>query len=294
MKYHSAAFVSVLPFFAVLVANGQTLFSWDRLLVKQSLDTKLTSEPAYLNFIAPSGKSTWLSIGLGIRYDASPTPNMELGPFIEYSKSTEIEKEQSNFKAGASYDWTIFDLAENSSSPIVVGKTNYNRDGIKETEGLQFSSSLTVLFRGKGKRAEYFYIPNIISSLGVVDFLYSPYLGFEYEDIIRTKGNSTSASISRILGRMLVGIYPFSDSLDNRLEVLSDFTFRHDIVNHTASEDNDHPILKVSANYYFLKDAKTKKSVGIGVTYINGEDPASGFDQQQLVRLSLQFQWNPK
>jgi|SRR6267378_2676828 len=284
----------MIQFVALANARAQDLFSLDRLLVRQSLDTKQVAEPAFFNFVAPSGKSTWLSIGLGIKYDASPASNWELGPFIEYAKSTEIEKEQSIFKAGVSYDWTILDLAENISSPLLIGKTNYNRDGIKETDGLQFSASFTILFRGKGKKPDYFYIPNIVSNLGAFDFLYSPHLGFEYEDIMRAKGNSTSATISRILGKVQISIYPFSESLENKFEILSDFTFRHDIVNQTPSTDKDHPILKLNLNYYLLKDAKAKKSIGVGIAYINGEDPAAGFDQQQLVKLSLIFQWNPK
>lgn len=91
-----------------------------------------------------------------------------MDPYIEYHKNTLIDKTQDNWQAGVSSEWQSNDMSRSSWSPIFITAVKYNEDKVKKNTSFQGNIYFTPLFKNKGNKPEYFWIPNNTTDFGKV------------------------------------------------------------------------------------------------------------------------------
>jgi hypothetical protein len=271
----------------MLAAQGVKWY--DRLQIRESLDTKLVPQPAFLTILMPEDKERTTSAGIGLQYTLG-NDVLEWGPTLEYAKNTATDKEQDSLKAGLAFDWHAGDLIERPVIPLLRGKASFARDGVKDTEGLQFFTSVTPLFRARGGDPRYWYVPNIQSLFGRVAFLYSPSIGFEHDNVSSAPTDAATGSVTRWYWRVGTLVSAGGPTRD-RVEITVDFASRDDIAGDLADGTHDFFQSGINVFFYRVKDDKRDRAAGIGFAYVNGEDPTKGFQAQTFKRVSFILRW---
>lgn len=262
---------------------------FDNLTVRESLDTKLVPQPAFLTLLMPKdGKST-TAVGIGAQYNFS-NANVEWGPTLEYAKNTAADKPQDSLKAGLAADWTVGDLVDHISVPVFRGKAAFARDGVKGTRGVQASAAYTPLFHEHAMDPHFWYVPNAESAFPGFLFLYSPSVGLEYDDVTRAPAGKPRGAVTRWFWRVGT-VVTATGRLRNLVEVTADYADRRDLSGSRA--DGVHDFFQGGVNIFFVrvKTDKQDRAAGIGFAYVNGEDPTKGFQSQTFTRVSLIFRW---
>jgi hypothetical protein len=257
--------------------------------VRESLDAKVVPQPAFLTYLMPATGKDTTSVGIGAQYNFS-SDQLEWGPTFEYAKNTATDKRQDMLKAGLAADWTAGDLVAHPVVPLLRGKANFARDAVKDTHGVQLSGSYTPLFRGHQRDPRFWYIPNIESQISGIIFLYSPSVGLEYDDVRTAPPGQPTGTATRWYWRVAT-VITGSGRLRNLVEVTADYADRHDFSGSLAH--GTHDFFQGGVNLYVvrIKDDKHDRSAGVGVAYVNGEDPAKGFQPQTFTRVSFIFRW---
>jgi hypothetical protein len=276
-----------------LVGYSQDKF-FDRLTLRQSFQSKNDkAEPAVFTFTKPKDKDeSWLlNAAIGFNLLKSGNSVLTLDPYFEYHKNTLIDKVQDNWQFGISSEWQSRNLSQKKWSPIFIASIKYNEDQIKKNTSFQGNIYFTPLFKGKAKNPKYFWIPNNTSDFGnVFQFSYSPYIGFENENRLKTKDDSSAGNIYRALFRVTstVSLFPKSEKLKGKFEFYIDWQYRN---NFSESVENltktEHKFLTTSFNYTFFSTKDGKKAAKIGLDYTNGENPTKNFEQQSFYAISL-------
>jgi hypothetical protein len=215
--------------------------------------------------------------------------------FFDVQKNTLVEKKQNVFKYGLIYKQSIEFSQDGANSLIFKLMLNGKRDYVSPYNALQFSTYMTIcaLDRNPDKMN---WLPNYpirikYKKRELFILLWMPFLGIEYENIFQSSDPAQAKGyvwrgVLQFEGRC----YPFPRKLGkaNRtpLELFISYTARKDI-KASSSEKLFHPLLKIGANFYFLKS--TTISSGIGFTYCNGDDPANGFLKQKYSEISLKL-----
>lgn len=266
----------------------------DRFTLRQSFQSKNDkAEPAVFTFTKPkqNDESWLLNAAVGYNLLKSSVTVLTVDPYFEYHKNTLIDKKQDNWQAGVSTEWQMRDLSEQIWSPIWISAVKYNEDRIKQTTSFQGNIYFTPLFKGKGLKPKYFWIPNNASNFGeLFQFIYSPYLGFENENRIRTQNESSSGSIYRALFRLTsaITLFPKSEKLCEKFEFTIDWQYRNNFEETVDSlTDSEHTFLTMSFNYAFFSAEDGKKVAKIGIDYTNGENPTKNFEQQSFYAVNI-------
>lgn len=281
---------AILLLFTPTVLLAQPATRWfDQLTIRESLDTKLVAQPAFLTLLMPRDGKNTTAVGIGAQYNFA-TANIEWGPTLEYAKNTAADKPQDSLKAGLAADWTPGDLAAQPFIPLLRGKANFARDGVKDSRGVQVSTSFTPLSRGHGRDPHFWYIPNTESAFPGFLFLYSPSVGFEYDDVTTAPTGKPKGAVTRWFWRMGT-VLTATGRFRNLVEVTADYADRRDLSG--GSADGVHDFFQGGVNIFFvrIKNEKQDRAAGIGFAYVNGEDPTKGFQSQAFTRVSLIFRW---
>lgn len=278
---------------AALPARGNSgSKSWDRFHIWQNLDTsKKVTQPASLQLTFPDEGEKSLALGLGLKYDVVPNGLMDLGFFAEYSRNTQKDKEQDVLKAGMAMEWQILEVARGKSthSPILIAKINYKRDGTKDTGSLQAVFSYTHFFTGRGDRFG-FPLPNTTLLPKILAFTYSPLLGLEYEKINSTGAGGLKGDVLRGYFQLEAALYPLAKKWKRKLELGLTYIYRRDLTNSISEKNMTYKLLKTGISWYILKFLKGEKIwAGIGLTYVNGEDPSAGLEKQKYLQIGIKF-----
>lgn len=282
----------------IFVGFAVSAYSQDKLIDKFTLRQSFQSkndkaEPAAFTFTKPKDKDeSWLlNAAIGFNILESSNSVLTLAPYFEYHKNTLIDKVQDNWQAGISSEWQSRDISHKKWSPIFITAIKYNEDQINKNTSFQGNIYFTPLFKGKGKDPKYFWIPNNTSDFGnVFQFSYSPYVGFENENRIKTKKESSSGNIYRALFRVTstISLLPKNEKLKGRFEFNFDWQYRNNFSKNVSDlTTKEHKYLTTSFNYTFLSIDEGKKSAKIGLDYTNGENPTKNFEQQSFYAVSL-------
>jgi hypothetical protein len=272
------------------LAQAQSPSFWDRISIQQTFDSKTVAQPATFSLTFPAGGVNSYSVAAGIKADVMPqsvSAFLEGGPFVEYAKNTEIKNEQDSLKAGLTADWTTADLSKATSALLLQGTVNYARQPLKTSDDLQASLSATIQPRGRGDAPGSLWLPNIRRTLGHLYASYSPYVGVEYDRVVSAKNAAQEGSVVRLVGRVQLAMHPAVSGWAGRLELLTDYEYRYDTRNTTSATDRSHPLFQTSLTIYLLKDDDGKRAVGVGVSDVNGADPAKGLEKQEFTQISL-------
>lgn len=289
---------SILTLFLIgfaLSAYSQDKFI-DRFTLRQSFQSKNDkAEPAVITFTKPKDKDeSWLlNAAIGYNLLKKSEVVLSLDPYFEYHKNTLIDKEQNNWQAGIASEWQSRDLSQKKWTPVFIFAVKYNEDQIKKNTSFQGNAYFTPLFKGKAKEAKYFWIPNNASDFGnVFQFSYSPYVGFENENRIKTKEDASEGNIYRALFRITstVSLFPKSEKLKEKFEFNFDWQYRNNFSESVSDLTvKDHKFLTTGFNYTFFSADEGKKSAKIGFDYTNGENPTKSFEEQSFYAVSLKI-----
>jgi hypothetical protein len=266
---------------------------WSRLHVSNSsIGSKQgVKQPGSFQITIPDKGKKIIEMGIGLKVDVLSTGLMDLGVFAEYNRNTISEKEQNVIRTGMIMEWQLLDLVRVPHTPILLTNLNYKNDMIKNTRFLQASIAYTHLFRGRGGKSG-FPLPHEFGQkiFKFLELTYSPYLGIEYENIISANDEGKKGDILRGFFQVESVLTPTSDKLKEKLELTFGYTYRRDLKNSMDKENKTYQLLKAGIHYYFFKSGKSL--LGIGLTYVNGEDPNTGQPKQKYLTLGLKFKLN--
>jgi hypothetical protein len=255
------------------------------LTIQQTTDNKKVAQPALFQYVAKKDAPDVWVVNLGVKFNVLAAANadiakyIQLGPSLDYQRNTAADKEQDAFKAGVTLDVQTGDVQDHPAA-FISSTVNYARDGVKHISGLQAKSSATVGGKDHEKSWRYIWQPNAITDLFLVDFVYTPLLGVEYDHTFTANMESDKGYVVRGVPRLVTTAYLVPSVFDHRIELIADLTARRDLLGSRAA--GWHRLVKLSANLYVYKDA-----AGIGLDYITGEDPDAKFVNQTLVQISL-------
>lgn len=285
--------ITLFLFAFALSAYSQDKFI-EKFTLRQSFQSKNDkAEPAVFTFTKPKDKDEYWLLNAAIGFNILKSSNsvLTLDPYFEYHKNTLIDKVQDNWQAGISSEWQSRDLSQNKWSPIFIAAIKYNEDQIKKNTSFQGNIYFTPLFKGKAKDPKYFWIPNNTTDFGkVFQFSYSPYVGLENENRIKTKEESSSGNIYRALFRVTssVTLLPKNEKMKGKFEFNFDWQYRNNFSESVSNlATKEHKYLTTSFNYTFFSADEGKKSAKIGFDYTNGENPTKNFEQQSFYAVSL-------
>ncbi len=288
-------FVGLIVISLLLVnsaAAREKFFSWDRLTIRESFQNKRDkSDPAFFNIIIPSEGNHFYNLSVAIGYDivkGKLEKCLEFHPFVEYKRSSKEGGEQNLLLIGGSFDYTTSGVVKHPAAAVILGKLNYKNDKISHSEGIQIRLSATPLFRGKGGNPAYFYIPNNTSKFGeVFRFEYTPHIGLEYENILKSENPEQEGNILRLLMKVRASILLLPKIFKKRIEFSFNYYYRYDLIDEIEENDNRHSFLKASLFFKFFK--KGNKAAGFGFDYVYGEDVNKGFQKQDFYQATLKL-----
>lgn len=267
----------------------------DRFTLRQSFQSKNDkAEPALITYTKPKDKeASWL-LNAAIGYDLLKKTELILiiNPYFEYHKNTLVDKEQENWQTGISAEWQIIrDFSKYNWSPIIISSVKYNEDKIKNLKSFQGNIYFTPIFKGKDLNPSFFWLPNTTVNFGsILQFVYSPYVGFENENRIKNSSANSVGNIYRGYLRLSSSImlFPKDENLKDKFEFNVDWQYRYDFSESVIELTNkEHRFFTTGFNYTFFSSNEGKKTAKVGFDYTNGENPTKGFEKQSYYSINL-------
>lgn len=263
------------------LAQGSFL---ERVHVRRSVDFhNEVKNPALLQMTVPRGERASILLQAGVSVDLIETPLLEVYPFVEYHRNTEVKREQDVLRGGGVAEWQVLPIGRNlgTHSPLLFGQLNAKRDDARETEAVQASLLYTHLFAGKGRVIPF---PNTFHDRGGLRFFYAPQVGVEYES---ARANDSTDAVTRGVGEVFVAVYPFFRRWGERVETTVQYSFRRDLGDFGGSSDRTHHFVATGLNLNLLDRGMMR--AGIGAEYVWGENPALGFESEEYLQVGFTF-----
>lgn len=284
----------LLGCFSLRGQTGNSTPWYKNITLRQSFDSKTDkAKPANITYTNPDdGDESWL-VNIALGYDLTPDSEeiIIINPYIEYHRNSLVDKEQYNWETGVFAEWQTQDIFTKKWSPVLIGAVRYNDDRIGGVQSLMSNLYFTPLFRGKGMKPEFFWLPNTAVKLGkAFRFIYTPYLGLETENRIQTDNSDASGSIYRGYFSIssTVVFFPDHEVLKDRLEIDLDWQYRYILGENVAAiTQDDYRYFNISFNYILYRASDGKRIVKLGIDYTTGENPAKNFQDQTFYALSL-------
>ncbi len=274
---------------------------WERLSFRESFSDVLgRSRPASFSLLLPGDTTPSVSIRTAMRVDlgfGSLGRKVDIGPYVEYRRHTNIRLPQNVFMVGLSMDWQTRD-AEAEKQPwsaVLVLRVNYKNDFVRATKSVQTNVLFTPVARGGGggggvgRVLQNLFLPNVPTHFGTaLQFSYSPYIGFEHEGVLSAAADSLEGSVVRSVARVRAELLPLPSQLSGRVELNLEYSYVYDLMNR-ADPDRlapGHRLVKANANVWFVRTAAGRLA-GVSLQYTNGESPSVGFRPQRLTQLTF-------
>ncbi len=276
-------------------ALGQEKKIWERLSFRESFSDKLgRSRPASFSVLLPGDTTPSYSIRAAMRVDlgfGSLGQKVDIGPYVEYRRQTNIKKPQNVLMVGLSTDWKTQDAEaeEQAWSAVLVLRVNYKNDFVRSTKAVQTNLLLTPVARGQGGGLRTLLLPNVPTHFGtLMQFTYSPYIGLEHEGVLSAAVDSLEGSVVRTVTRVRAELLPLPSQLSRRLELNVEYSYVYDLINRADPDrlTHGHRLVKANANVWFVRTAAGKLA-GVSLKYTNGESPSVGFRHQRLTQLTF-------
>ena len=304
-------------------AHAQTKAGKWNVLVRQSFEsTDTKSEPAALLVTFPYEKSFSYIVDGGTALERE-TQQSSQKIVAEYHRNTLIDKEQNNAQVGYSGEFYLRSLTNTiiKTNYILNGTAKYVRDVVASKGSFLhtlelglFSNTFNTPIRTKGKNANYLLI--------------SPSIGYEYQNTFDAKTDTRDSLLGNILRGMgkikisytlnkrvkvaapkLITKVVYEDSAgvliptkmplfeidSSQSVVLPAFqlyvsgAMRYDALNQTRTPDGWHPYLQTGVDYILTRNEALEPRLSIGISFVNGENPAQGLLHQKYWLLALKF-----
>ncbi|HEY8930070.1 MAG TPA: hypothetical protein VIM55_12805 [Mucilaginibacter sp.] len=269
-------------------ADSTSILSLDHFKLQNTFnESGKKPSPAEFEFTIPDKKpKSWL-VNAGLSYEIDQTATLTSKIVTEFHLNTMVDKEQENFSAGYAGQWLQKDGDWQS---LVTFSGKYGRDWKDSTHSAEVTGNYTLFKSIGGFRLN---APGYLAN-DAFTYMLTPYVGFEYQQIIQS-GNSTQT------GAIFRGLYNLSGSFainkDNHgnllaphklIEATVDYTGRDAFGNGTGNGEKGTHLLQTGLSLY-LVDAKSA-SVALGVIYNSGSNPMQGLKEQKFWQMSLNIQ----
>lgn len=276
------------------------------LTIRQSFEsTDLKNEPAAFLLTLPSQNASSYAIdgGVALEWEKLQSSNKIV---IEYHGNTLIAKEQKNGQFGYSGTWYLSKLTDKiiKTNSILTTTAKYVRDVIASKGSFIQTSELSFYTQNPTKTTRlmlnrtFRFRPDNISYMVI-----SPSVGYEYQNTFDAKADtkdSLQGTIFRGMAkakiaytfsrRVSVNVNGESQLIDvPNIQLFASGALRYDIVNTTRTPDGWHPYLQAGVDYILNRNANADSVFSIGLSYINGENPAQGLARQEYWLGALRF-----
>ncbi len=265
-----------------------------RLILRQSFQSKndkaLPARGTYTN-PANTPESWLIDAAIGIQVLEAKNAVITLSPYYEIHRNTLIDKVQNNWQAGLAFEWHTQNIKEHNWTPVIIGSSKYYEDNVQSVNSLQGNIYATPQFKGRAFKTAYFWIPNIRSRFGkILEFTYSPYIGFENENRIATEEATDQGDIYRVALRVTSSIMllPGIEKWHEKFEFTLDWQYRNSFSENVESlEKRTHEYFSAGFNVILFSLNDGNRNAKIGIDYIKGEDPTKNFDEQSYYAITL-------
>ncbi|WP_159478244.1 hypothetical protein [Dyadobacter sp. 3J3] len=268
-------------FLLVIITQAEVWGQWTP-MVRQSFESSdKKSEPAAFLATFPKGKGASFLIDGGIGLEKELSLNrLYFKAVVEYHRNTLIEKKQNNGQLGGGIEWFIRP-AEKQNNGIVTSDLKYVRDAVADKASVVWAGEITPF-------SKIFNKP-IYRCNKVLAWVLSPAAGFEYQNTF----DAPEATKDSLRGNILRGVLKGKVSLSlldrparvggiagpTYLQLYVNTAFRYDVVNTTETPAGWHPYLDTGLIFYPVHKQNNKFSLGL--SYVNGENPAKGLARQE-------------
>ncbi|MDF2434142.1 MAG: hypothetical protein JWP44_3773 [Mucilaginibacter sp.] len=244
--------------------------------------------PAQFQFTLPDGKAkSWL-IDAGLAYKFAQSATFTSKVLVEFHKNTLIDKTQENLSAGYSGQW--LQKADHWQQLITAG-AKYVHDWKDSTHSLAVTGNYTLFKADQGFRVN---APGYLAD-DAFTYLLTPYIGFEYQQIIQSKASTQTGTIFRglynVSGAFAVNKHnpdPVNNAPHKLIEASLDYTGRDAFTNQTGNGENGTHLFKAGLSFYIVDQESTQ--VSLGVTYNDGSNPLQGLKPQKFWQLTVNIQ----
>ena len=283
-------------FFLILFAQAEIAFGsfFDKLTIRKSFDSKNDkAEAAIFTYTHPKeNPESWL-LDVALGYDLTTTCKeiLTIDPFFEIHRNTLTDKKQYTYQSGLSLEWQIKNMVNKKWSPILIFTPKYSSDQLKMSDSFKSNLYFTPLFKGRGLKAKWFWMPSISTNVGnIFQFSYTPYVGFENENNLKSNNDSLKGSSYRFIFKITstLSLFPKSSKLKEKFDFTFDWQYRNTLANNIlVNNKNELHYFSTGFNYTIYNTEKLKKFVKIGIDYTNGENPDKDFKEQSYYALSI-------
>lgn len=259
----------------------------------ESLDAK--KDPAVISFTHPvDGKSSYL-IDAGLGFDVFNKKNNPISFNTEYHRNTLVSKEVNNFQIGLRKEWvkTKIVTVENGKKRSFYFDVNakYSTNPLTKSKGGVLTGQISEIYNairtrdGKPK----FWNPNKPIHTNLLSIYYTPILGFEYQNTVKSDSADLKGSVLRGIAELNLSISPLAkDKISgNGFEVFANYTFRQNVINTTNVSEKYSTNLSTGINIRLTKDEKAKLSL----SYNRGSNPVEqlAFQEYYLIALKIKL-----
>lgn len=277
-----------------LTGTQSDTLSWlqkqfNRLSLAQSFQSRPEKDKAAtLNLVFPKDTVSSQNFSFAIGYNVLPeNGSVSLKPFYEWQKNTLAAKKQNTVLTGLNFQGFLLNQLRGPSI-YSIAAVNYKNDRIKSSKGTQASLYLTPIF--PARNGKFIFLPDAVMHSKAIEAVYNVYGGAEYENRRQAKDDTQNGTLFRWYGRITGFFYPLPDMLRKRIEIIPDYSIRSAWANHTTSEANTNRLWKLTANFILLSKEQSKfADIKIGYDYVNGADPTTGFEKQQISMVSFKI-----
>lgn len=278
---HPAVFLVTLALSVPVCSQGLSFH--DRVTLQSTSEKKFAPAPAQFGATWPDTGSSSYAIDASFKLNVVPLQHVSTllaGIQIDVHRNTLVDKKTENYKIGSFYDWTVASLNKHPASAVVFGKANYSRDVPGKKGSAEFSLWATPLFRAHFRRPQYFFVPNIISSLTqLLDFTYEPIVGVEAARV-RVDSTDEWSNVLRVAGKITGTVYLWPKTHDDRISLSAGAEHRSVLVDPGHLESDDYDLYSFTGSLVMIKTSEVE--FGVALTHKNGADASKGFMEQSF------------
>lgn len=260
---------------------------WQQLQIRQNTNTRRDiAKPAFVMFTIPEDAAATYQIGVGLLAPVVSTTLVDVDVLADYQRNNAVDKAQHVFRTGVTGEWQAWEMAADLKhhAPLFSFRGDFKNDAGKSSRDWQAAIGYTHLFQGQRRFAH----PNLPYRFGTsLELLYVPLVSLELEQTVRARNHLEEGLTARLLEQVSFEFFPAPTRLEQRLEFLVTLAHRSDLRTPGNATDDSHPLFTFEANAFPIQAKRTQ--LGFGVTYVNGEDPDEGFEQQQYWQFSVKF-----
>lgn len=277
---------------------------WKKLKVRKAFETETSDDDkaANLSFTFPKDKPNSFIINAGIGYEfGDKTKKKKNGNlyksaftgFFVYNQNNELDKEQKNYKLGASFSQAFLDSFE-TKAHFVEYALEYLRDFYDTSHSVLFTSYWYPLLKKPGSIVLGGYAQN---AKGVLYYLL-PQAGIEYQNVFTAKAAADKGYNFRgffsLGGNLMIKKKTYNlkakKAYDKAfwtygIELKITYEGRVNIANNIASTESYVPMFKGELVFYPTQNNKFT----IGLSYTNGTNPLEGLEKQSFWLLAFKF-----